>query len=91
MRPAEFAVQRVCVRVGATVTVVVPAGPSGVWPGPSTSPPMSAVITAATTDTEGTGHVTLRAARPGVALVTWGTQGSPVFGLRLDVAAFQIP
>ncbi|MEU6896148.1 hypothetical protein ABZ934_31260 [Streptomyces sp. NPDC046557] len=91
MRPGELAAQRLCVKVGTAVTVIVPPGPSGAWPGPRTSGPMSATITATTTDPDGTGRVTLRAARPGVVVLTWGTEGSNTLSLRLDVAAFQIP
>ncbi|MFE3185728.1 hypothetical protein ACFXKR_33345 [Streptomyces violascens] len=82
--------QRVCVRVGVTVTAVVPPGPAGPWPGPRTSSPMLATITSSTTDPDGTSRSTIRAARPGMATVTWGTQGTTAFTLQLDVAAYQV-
>ncbi|MFJ8390380.1 hypothetical protein ACIQ9Q_38950 [Streptomyces sp. NPDC094438] len=87
LRPGEFAAQRLCVRVGTTVTAVVPPGP---WPGPRSSSPMLATITSSTTEVDGTAHVTIRAARPGEATVTWGTQGANVITLRLDVAAYPV-
>ncbi|MFI6685710.1 hypothetical protein [Streptomyces sp. NPDC050485] len=91
LRSPDSAVQRLCVRVGATVTAVVPPGPGGAWPGPWTSSPMLATIAAKSADPDGTGRVTIRAARPGAATVTWGTRGAAALTLHLDVAAYQIP
>ncbi|MGW1868943.1 hypothetical protein ACWCPS_25710 [Streptomyces mauvecolor] len=82
--------QRLCVRVGVTVTALVPPGPAGPWPGPRTSSPMLATITSSTTGPDGTGYVTIRAARSGSATLTWGTQGMTAFTLQLDVAAHQV-
>ncbi|WP_330334681.1 hypothetical protein OHS33_36245 [Streptomyces sp. NBC_00536] len=91
LRPGAFAAQRLCVRVGTTVTAVVPPGPGGRRQGPRTSNPVFATITSSTTDPDGTAHVTIRAARPGAATVTWGTEGSNMLTLSLDVAAYPIP
>lgn len=90
VRPGELATQRLCLRAGASVTAVVPPGPSGPWSGPRTSSPMLAPITAKSMDPDGTWHVAIRAARPGSATVTWGTEGATVLTLQLDVAAYLI-
>uniref|UniRef100_A0AAU2VGK3 Uncharacterized protein n=1 Tax=Streptomyces sp. NBC_00003 TaxID=2903608 RepID=A0AAU2VGK3_9ACTN len=51
---------------------------------------MLATITAKSMDPDGTWHVTLRAARPGSATVTWGTEAATVLTLQLDVASYLI-
>ncbi|MFJ8310374.1 hypothetical protein [Streptomyces sp. NPDC094147] len=68
----------------------MPPRRNGPWPEPHTSGPMLAVITAKSMDPDGTWHVTIRAARPGSATVTWGTEGATVLALQLDVAAYLI-
>lgn len=88
--PGELAAPRVCVRVGTTVTVILPAVQGARWSAPHTSSPMLATITSATTDPDGTARVTIRAARAGAATVSWGGGGATSYTLRLDVAAQQI-
>ncbi|WP_438296010.1 hypothetical protein [Streptomyces sp. HUAS TT7] len=89
-RAEDAAVQQLCVRPGATVTVVLPPRPGG-WPPPHSSSPMLATVTGTAGDPDGTVRVTVRAARTGAAMVTWRTQGAELFTLRLEVAAYQNP
>lgn len=86
----DASVQRLCVRPGATVTVILPSRPGG-WPPPHSSSPMLATVTGTAVDPDGSVRVTVRAARTGAATVTWGAEGAELFTLQLDVAAHQVP
>ncbi|EST35165.1 hypothetical protein [Streptomyces roseochromogenus] len=88
--PGEPSVHDLCVRSGTTVTVILQPRPQGPWPRPRTSNPMLALVTSTATDGKGATRVTVRSARTGSVTITWGPDSTPVFTLRLSVAAYPV-
>lgn len=72
------------------MTVVLEPRSDGSWPQPHSSNPMLAMVTSAATDSNGVTRVTVRAARTCSVSVTWGAESTPVFTLRLSVAAYPV-
>ncbi|MFF4576040.1 hypothetical protein [Streptomyces sp. NPDC001410] len=72
------------------MNVILEPRAQGPWPQPRSSNPMLALVTSTSTDGKGVTRVTVRAARTGSVTVIWGPQSTPLFTLRLSVAAYPV-